>query len=263
MKLKKLVLNITKAAFKGFGLEVFPKRRGYAYQLQSETPAFFGKSAHKLMDIRLLPVFGPLADTVIQHNRTYLYYDRLFTLFHMIRNLTQNIQPDEKVNFAEVGVHRGGGSYFIASSAKALGLKNMSLHSFDTFEGHAEEDIHPDLDSAHKPGSFGNVDFDDVKKYLSAFDNIKAHKGRFQETSAQVSNEKFHFVHLDVDIYEPTAFGLEFFDRHLVKRGIIVVDDYGFASCPGAKKAIDEFIETHTEYFSFPLLTGQFLLIKY
>lgn len=249
-------------ALGALGMEVFAKRAGYKYLPQTEAPAFFGKSAHKLVDIRRLSDFGELAETVIQHKRTYLYYDRLYTLYNMMKNLPLITAKESKVHFAEVGVHRGGGSYFIAACAAKLGITNMQLHSFDTFEGHAAQDIQPGMDGAHQGGGFGNVDFEDVQQYLNAFPNVALYKGRFQDTSPQIDQKTFHFVHLDVDIYEPTLFGLEFFHSRLAKQGVMIVDDYGFTSCPGVQKAVSEFLAGQTDYFSLPLLTGQFALIR-
>jgi len=261
-RIRKHIWYFIQNCFKLIGIDIFPKRVGYSYLPLIETPAFFGKSAHKLVDIRQSPDFGELAKTVIQHNRTYLYFDRLFTLFQMMKNLPPKTKQEKKVHFAEVGVHRGGGSYFIAACAEKLGIDNMQLHSFDTFEGHAAQDIQPGMDGEHQGGGFGNVDFEDVIKYLSEFPNIAVYKGRFQDTSSQIDKNKFHFVHLDVDIYEPTLLALHFFHHRLTLHGVVIVDDYGFTTCPGVKKAISEFLEGQDDYFCFPLLTGQFVMIK-
>jgi len=63
-----------------------------------------------------------------------------------------------------------------------------------------------------------------------------------------------------MDIYEPTAFALSFFNKRMVKGGIIVIDDYGFLTCPGIKRAVDEFCITN-KITQFNLLSGQCLLI--
>lgn len=47
---------------------------------------------------------------------------------------------------------------------------------------------------------------------------------------------------MHVDLYEPTKDSIEFFYDKLNVGGIFLCDDYGFTSCPGATKAIDEFL---------------------
>jgi hypothetical protein len=66
-----------------------------------------------------------------------------------------------------------------------------------------------------------------------------------------------------MDIYEPTIFALKFFDDKLVSGGVILMDDYGFDTCPGIPKAVKEFAETHLGYFGIALLTGQYLFVKH
>ena len=44
-----------------------------------------------------------------------------------------------------------------------------------------------------------------------------------------------------VDLYEPTKVCIDSFFPHVVKGGIVILDDYG--AFPGANKAIEEFID--------------------
>jgi len=72
----------------------------------------------------------------------------------------------------------------------------------------------------------------------------------------------YGLVHIDVDVYPITRFCLEHFAPKLVAGGTIVVDDYGFKTCPGAKQAVDEFAAAHPEFRRWHLLTGQALLVR-
>ena len=47
-------------------------------------------------------------------------------------------------------------------------------------------------------------------------------------------------IHLDIDVYEPTAFVINQLFKRLVKGGLIIIDDYN--TVEGATIAIDEFI---------------------
>jgi hypothetical protein len=64
-----------------------------------------------------------------------------------------------------------------------------------------------------------------------------------------------------VDLYKPTLQSLEFFWPKLVAGGVVVCDDYGFTTCPGARRAMDEFF-TERRAGIFELTTGQALAIK-
>ena len=246
-------------AFNKLGVNIILKKIGYHY-----APDYYGCNAHKQIDIRSIKEFSKIADAVVQSGRTYHYYDRLYTLYQALVNLRQRCKASELFNAAEVGVYKGGTSYFISAFAKSMDIKAFSLHCFDTFEGHAAEDIRKNVDNTdlHKPNMFNDTDFESVKAYLSEFRNVFLYKGRCQDTCIQVELEKFHFVHVDMDLYEPIFFALNFFSSRLIIGGVIIVDDYGFKTCPGAKKAVDEFMMTRNDYFGMHLLTGQYIIVK-
>jgi len=238
------------------GVDVYPRKPGYHY-----VPDIYGHAAFKQIPVNDLPVFGDLASRVIQDRRSSLYYDRLHTIFQSLAHIKAQFKPSEKLNLVEVGVYKGGTSYFIASAAKHFGLQ-ATHHCFDTFKGHDARDIDPTVDIWHRPATFNDTHYESVKDYLSRFNNTFVFKGRFQDTCGELHDKKIHFVHFDVDIYDPTIFGLQFFHKRLVLGGVIVVDDYGFTTCPGVQKAVDEFIAVTPGYFSMSLLTGQYLLVK-
>jgi hypothetical protein len=66
---------------------------------------------------------------------------------------------------------------------------------------------------------------------------------------------------LDVDLYQPTLDSLTFFYEKMTQGGIILCDDYGFTTCPGAKKAMDSFLsDKPEEVVSLP--TGQGFVVR-
>jgi hypothetical protein len=238
-------------------VEVFYKKRDYHY-----VPDYFGKSAHKQQDIRNVPVFGELAHKVIQDGRASLYYDRFFTIYQILSNLTvRKGSGTETLNTVEVGVYKGGTSYFIALLAERLGLP-ISHFCFDTFHGHAAEDINVAVETSHRPSMFGDTSLESVRQYLFQFNNVSLYQGRIQDTASVLRDTPIHFVHLDMDIYEPTAFALRFFAERMVAGGVILLDDYGFVTCPGIEAAVREFNSSHTGYFGVALLSGQYILVK-
>jgi len=173
-----------------------------------------------------------------------------FMLYQLVRHA---IGMDGDI--AEVGVYKGGTAKLIAKVAAGT---TKTVHLFDTFSGMPPTDITKDL---HKEGDFSDAPLDDVKMYLKDCSNVRFYPGFFPATSDNVSDLQFCFVHIDVDIYKSVADCCEFFYPRMVKGGIMVFDDYGSLSCPGAKTAIDEFFANKPEYPCY-LLMGESLVIK-
>jgi len=238
--------------------EYIQPQEGYHY-----VPDIYGKSSRKMRDIRQNEPFYSLAKTVRDHKRTYLYYDRLNTLYQALENIARNMPGSDPLYMAEVGVFRGGGSYFLASAAETLMPGRARLYSVDTFEGHSEHDLPGSgLDADHQAKGFDRTDYEQVKTYLSGFPFVTVLKDRVQDCAAQFAEHRFALVHLDVDIYMPTLFSLEFFEERMRPQGIIVVDDYNFLTCPGAKQAVDEYVaKAKRPVTKLELQTGQCLLI--
>lgn len=249
-RIGRLIYNMGKAV----GLDIFDHQENYHY-----CPTTYGSSFWKKTDIRQIPEFSELALKVIEAKRTYLYYDRLYLLYQALLNARRlNPQP---ASIAEVGVYKGGGTYFLASVANRVFATEPRIHAFDTFEGHPDE-IQLNLDGEHRTGHFSETSLEEVQAYLAGFPNVTLHKGRFQDCCGRVSSERFSFVHVDVDIYSATRASLVFFAETLLIGGIIIVDDYGFTTCKGAQQAVDEFIAEHTNFCKFHLDTGQCMLIR-
>lgn len=256
LSIKKPLFHGLQRILKWGGIDAFRAHSGYHYVSE-----VYGRSAHKHADIRMLPGFSALAAETIADGRSQLYYDRLYTLYQALMNTSRLPESLQGIHLAEIGVFRGGTSRFIVTTAAAIGLKT-TLHCFDTFEGHAEKDIRCDIDT-HKPGNFQNTAYQGVCDYLKSFENVRIYQGRFQDTCHEIDPLKFHIVHLDVDIYAPTAFALSFFKNRMRPGGIIIVDDYGFVSCRGVQQAVEEFLKSTPGFFAFHQLTGQCLLVKH
>lgn len=101
-----------------------------------------------------------------------------------------------------------------------------------------------------------------VAQNLSDFPHVRFHKGWIPTRFHEVEDRSFAFVHVDVDLYQPTHDALSFFYPRLVAGGVLVCDDYGFLTCPGATRAFDELAATWPEAVVTHLPTGQGLLVK-
>jgi O-methyltransferase len=100
-----------------------------------------------------------------------------------------------------------------------------------------------------------------VQRNLAEFPSVQYHAGWIPDRFGEVADKSFCFVHVDVDLYQPTLDSLRFFYPRLVARGMLVCDDYGYVNCPGAKQACDEFVAAIPE----PLIhlpTGQAVIVK-
>ena len=136
---------------------------------------------------------------------------------------------------AECGVYRGGTAKILSNI-----FPDRELLLFDTFQGMPETDAVKDL---HRKGDFADTSLEQVKAYVGARDNsnVTFVPGLIPETLAPYSGRTFCFVHVDLDIYGAIRSACEFFYPRLEPGGIMLFDDYGFPSCPGARLAVDEF----------------------
>lgn len=67
-------------------------------------------------------------------------------------------------------------------------------------------------------------------------------KGYFPET-AQDIDDSFCFISLDVDLYQPTYDGLNYFYERLEKGGCIMVHDFGSLRFTGIRDVVRRFCE--------------------
>jgi O-methyltransferase len=137
---------------------------------------------------------------------------------------------------AEVGVYRGGSARLMCEVRG-----NRTLYLFDTFEGLPTTD---QLDSCFGAGQYA-ASFEAVRSYLAKFPNVHIYKGLFPDTSAPIADKRFSFVHLDVDLYQPTRDSLEFFYPRLNSGGMFLIHDYLWAE--GVRKAVREFFASRPE----------------
>lgn len=145
---------------------------------------------------------------------------------------------------AECGVYLGAGSYLMAEANRRLG-SSVLHHGFDSFAGLST----PTADDG-RYWSAGDlaVPEEEARGRLAEFgDSVRLYRGWIPERFAEVADRQFRFVHIDVDLGEPTRASLEFFYPRLVSGGVLVCDDYLFLTCPGATAAADEFLADKPE----------------
>lgn len=193
--------------------------------------------------------FQSLYNEIINH--TLVDVTRCFILYQFA-NQIRHIKGE----VAEVGVYKGGTAKLIS---KTLGNNsNNQIYLFDTFQGMPDTDPTKDR---HRKGDFSDTSLDSVKSFLKDCNNVQLFQGLFPKSSSPIVNLQFSLVHIDVDIYKLVTDCCIFFYPRMVKGGIMVFDNYGFRSCPGAKMAVDEFFSDKSEYPQY-LPTGQCFITK-
>jgi hypothetical protein len=90
----------------------------------------------------------------------------------------------------------------------------------------------------------------------SAADFIRIHAGFIPATFAGLDDSRVAFAHVDVDLYGSVLDCCRFIYPRLTAGGVMIFDDYGFRSCPGARKAVDEYFADKPEVV-LVLPTGQ------
>ena len=193
-------------------------------------------------------------------SNTGLKKESLYTLRHF---LGESLWLEGDV--MECGVWRGGSARMLHQQISESHAAKR-LHLFDSFEGMKRTDAEGDR---HQPGDFDDTSLDHVRAVVlgsSAHDNdakasVAFHKGWIPDTFTGLEDLRFCFAHIDLDLYRSIHDALAFIYPRLAQRGAIVFDDYGFASCPGARKAVDEFFADKPEQ-PFALHTAQAVVIK-
>jgi hypothetical protein len=180
----------------------------------------------------------------------YRSFDRKYTLDQLMK-LVIEVPGDT----AECGAYQGASSLLICQ--RNAGQKKKH-HVFDSFEGLSAPSAEDG--SYWKKGDL-TINEQIIKNRLKPYRSVVFHKGWIPDTFHRVQNETFCFVHIDVDLYLPTLDSLVFFYPKMNAGGIILCDDYGFSTCPGAKKAMDTFFADKNEKI-VNLTTGQGLVIK-
>lgn len=180
----------------------------------------------------------------------YRSLDRKYTLDQLMQ-----LAPTVPGDTAECGAYQGASSLLMCRHIQGLDKKH---HVFDSFEGLSTPKSE---DGAYWQEGDLAVGEQSIRNVLKPFDFVQYHKGWIPHTFERVRDNTFCFVHIDVDLYQPTFDSLAFFYPRINPGGIILCDDYGFSTCPGAKKAMDAFFADKNEPIVH-LTTGQGLVIK-
>lgn len=198
------------------------------------------------------PVFESIFQKVKSH--TLCSRDRCYILWTTLRQALAN-----EGDVVECGVFRGGTALLEAMTMEASGPdQRRRLHLFDSFEGMPETVQGVDR---LKRGDLGDTSVSVVETLFGSFPFADIHPGFIPATFVGLKLDKVCWAHIDVDVYESVRDCISFIYPKLCPGGFMIVDDYGFPSCPGARKAVDESFASLVEV-PICLPTGQCLIVK-
>ena len=156
---------------------------------------------------------------------------KLFRLWHLTRQSLKLSEGD----ILEVGCAFGGTGCLIAAAAG-----RVQTHLCDTFRGLVKCEQGVDI---YHDGDMAEARLADVAELVDsmALANVHILPGVFPEDAGpDLAARKFRFVHLDVDIYRSTKDAFEWIWPRVVVGGVVVLDDFAVASCPGITKFVNE-----------------------
>ena len=208
-----------------------------------------GKKIHLAKSL----VYSETFKQELAHNLDFVRYATLELCCNEIK--ANNLRG----NIAELGVYKG-------EFAKRLNqlFPERKLYLFDTFKGFDEKDIDKEKTNDFSSGeqNFSDTSVELVLSKMKYRDNCIVKKGFFPQSAIGVV-DKFCFVSIDADLYEPILAGLKFFYPKLENKGYIFVHDFNNDLYKGARKAVIEFCnENNIGYLPIPDSGGTAIITK-
>jgi O-methyltransferase len=168
------------------------------------------------------------SNTLVDEYRCY----ELWTLVGQLNSL-------EPGDILEIGAWRGGTGCLLAARSQGS-LPDQKVFLCDTFSGVVKA-------GAKDSGYVGGEHADTSKAIVldlaarMGLTNIEILEGIFPDaTGDRIASRRFRLCHVDVDVYESAAQSFAWVWQRLVPNGVVVFDDYGFYSCGGVTRFVDQ-----------------------
>lgn len=216
-----------------------PARRKLAQpildEMRARIPGLRGRLLRPLVRFREMrfPTFDDAVHESIAISDDYFRY---VTLGLAVQRILEEEVPGA---LAEVGVWRGETSAFLHRLAP-----DRRLYLFDTFAGFPQRDLPPGQEDLR----FRDTSLESVRRRVGPGPNVLLRPGYVPEVLHEVADERFAFVLLDLDLFDPTRASLEFFYPRLSPGGYLIVHDYNNDESDWAcKRALDGFLADKPE----------------
>ena len=204
-----------------------------------------------LSDSKFMNIYSNIVDhTLVDMYRCY----ELWQIVELVHKLNKS------ASFLEVGVWRGGTSAIIA---KKLNLLNATSKFYiaDTFFGVVKAS---DKDASYSGGEHADTSKEIVQSLLAdKYNNIEILEGIFPNDTSKFipKDDMFAFCHIDVDVYESAKDIIDWIWEKLIVGGTVVFDDYGYSTCTGITRYVNEQKEM-TDRIILYNLNGHAIMVK-
>jgi O-methyltransferase len=177
----------------------------------------------------------------------------------LILALKDIVENDIPGDLAELGVYKGHSARLIHHY-----VPERYLFLFDTFSGFDENDIKVEKTfHGDNYSQFRDTNVASVMHFIDpGNDNVIPIAGMFPQSLPDGFDKVFSFVHMDMDLYQPTIEALRYFYPIVSSGGYIIVHDYSNITWPGIKKAVDEFFTDKKEHPVYMPDNGGSVLIR-
>jgi O-methyltransferase len=166
------------------------------------------------------------------HSLTDIY--RGYELYQCVREIG-SIAGD----ILEVGVWRGGTGAVLAAGA-ARWKPASRLWLCDTFSGVVKAGA---MDTVYAGGEHADTSVEIVAELLRGLrlTNAEIAKGIFpEETADRLGDAQIALCHIDVDVYQSAVDIVNWLMPRMPSGGMLLFDDYGFSTCKGITRFVDE-----------------------
>lgn len=192
-------------------------------------------------------------------NNTLVDIYRCYELWQLVHKV-HGLNPGAAI--LEVGVWRGGTAGIMSQRLSDL-KSTATLYLADTFSGVAKAGANDSFYTGGEHSDTSQQIVEDVLKNKSRYPHYKILKGIFPEDTANEipAGEPFGLCHIDVDVYDSAKDILEWVWSKLIAGGVVVFDDYGFHSCTGVAKLVEEY-RSRPDRHIIHNLNGHAIMIK-
>lgn len=149
-------------------------------------------------------------------------------------------------SIAELGVYRGDFTMVLNAI-----FDDRKIYLYDTFDGFSGTDLKNDMSVENKQNELLKFRDTSAQIVLSRIPNpdlAEVVQGLFPESFMQY-DEKFCFVSIDFNLYDPVKSAMDIFYRRLVPGGYMLISDYGAPYYDGTRKAIQDWCDKNDKVF--------------